>query len=309
MSPPAAPHASAARPRILLLGRNGQVGWELRRTLSPLGEITAVDREEADFSRPDSLRALVREFRPGWIVNAAAYTAVDKAESEPDLARLINAEAPGVLAEEAKALGATLVHYSTDYVFDGTKPEPYTEDDAPNPLNVYGATKLAGEQAIRATGCNHLILRTSWVYGLRGSNFLLTMLRLAREHKELRVVDDQIGAPTWCRGIAEATAAAMIQIIVAAHARSDEMHALTGTYHLTAADSTSWHGFACRIVDLAWASVGRAPQVSPIRAAEYRAQARRPANSRLTTDKLCRVFGLRLEGWAEQLECCLSEFK
>ena len=192
--------------RILVTGANGQVGWELQRTLQTLGDVVACDRGTLDLSDPDSIRGKVREIRPDVIVNAGAYTAVDRAESEPELAMAVNGVAPGVLAEEAKQLGALLLHYSTDYVFDGTKAEPYLESDAPNPVSVYGSSKLAGEKAVEAVGGAYLIFRTSWVYGGRGKNFLLTMLRLAGEREELRVVDDQFGAPTWCRTIAEATA-------------------------------------------------------------------------------------------------------
>jgi dTDP-4-dehydrorhamnose reductase len=189
--------------RILLTGKNGQVGWELQRTLATLGEVVTLDRQDLDLADPDSIRRVVREHKPNLIVNAAAYTAVDKAEEESDLAMVINGTAPGILAEEAKRLSAAIIHYSTDYVFDGSKNTPYTEEDAPNPLNVYGRTKLAGERAIQAVGAPYLILRTSWVYGMRGKNFLLTILRLARERNEIKVVNDQIGAPTWSRIIAQ----------------------------------------------------------------------------------------------------------
>ena len=192
--------------RILLTGRTGQVGWELERRLLPLGQLVAFDRVSLDLASPDQIVARVREVRPDLIVNAAAYTAVDRAETEPRLAAQVNATAPRILAEEASRLGAALIHYSTDYVFDGTKSTPYIESDSPNPLNAYGKSKLEGERSIQASGCRHLILRTSWVYGLRGTNFLVTILRLARERPELRVVDDQIGAPTWCRDVAGATA-------------------------------------------------------------------------------------------------------
>ena len=192
--------------RILLTGKNGQVGWELQRALAPLGEVTACDREQLDLSDISQIRAKIRELRPQLIVNAAAYTAVDRAESEPEIAMQINATAPAAMAEAAKEVGALLIHYSTDYVFDGTSREPYTEDHATNPLNVYGKTKLAGEEAIRSSDASYLIFRTSWVYGARGKNFLLTILRLARERSELTIVNDQIGAPTWSRDIAEATA-------------------------------------------------------------------------------------------------------
>ena len=202
---------SIVRRKILLTGKNGQVGWELERSLQPLGQVIAFDRSGLDLASPDSIRAVIREVKPELIVNPAAYTAVDKAESEPDLAMAVNGVAPGIIAEEAKRLGAALIHYSTDYVFDGTKAEPYTEDDVPKPINVYGKTKLAGEQAVQAIGVPHLIFRTSWVYGMRGKNFLLTILRMAKEKDELRIVDDQFGAPTWSRMIAETTAQVLAQ--------------------------------------------------------------------------------------------------
>ena len=199
--------------KILLTGKNGQVGWELQRTLTTLGDVVAIDRKGMDLANPDSIRNTIRAVRPDLIVNAAAYTAVDKAESEPELAMAINGIAPGIMAEEAGRLGAAMVHYSTDYVFDGTKTTPYTEGDILNPINVYGKTKLAGEQAVQAAGIPHLIFRTSWVYGLRGRNFLLTILRLAKEWDELKIVDDQIGAPTWSRMVAEATATILAQCL------------------------------------------------------------------------------------------------
>jgi dTDP-4-dehydrorhamnose reductase len=192
--------------KILVTGRTGQVGYELERSLQGLGEVIAVNQDQMDLADFDAVRAVIREVRPGLIVNPAAYTAVDKAESEPELAMRINGEAPGVIAEEARKLGAAVIHYSTDYVFDGSKPGAYTEEDTPSPLNVYGRTKLAGEQAVQASGVPHLIFRTSWVYGARGRNFLLTVRRLAAERDELRIVDDQCGAPTWCRTIADTTA-------------------------------------------------------------------------------------------------------
>ena len=270
--------------RILLAGRNGQVGWELLKALAPLGEILAPGRAQLDLGDAARLREAVRVANADVIVNAAAYTAVDRAESERDAAFAVNAAAPGVLAEEAKKSGALLVHYSTDYVFDGEKPAPYVEEDAPNPLNVYGASKLAGERAIAASGCRHLILRTSWVYGPRGSNFMLTMLRLARERPELRVVDDQVGAPTSSLAIARATAQLLRP---GAH----------GTYHLSAAGHTSWCGFARAIL----ARAGIATPVAAIRTADYPTPARRPRNSRLNCARLRADFGLALAPWEEQL--------
>jgi len=282
---------------ILLTGANGQVGWELRRVLAPLGRVVAVDLKQMNLAEPDTIRRVMREVSPSLVVNTAAYTAVDKAEDEPDLALAVNATAPGVLAEEAKRLKAGLVHYSTDYVFDGTKPGAYEEGDAPNPLGVYGRTKLAGEEAIRSSGVPHLILRTSWIYGARGHNFFLTMRRLGAERPELRVVDDQVGAPTWCRALAEVTG---------------EILAITGTaglaergglYHATNAGETSWCGFARRILELS----GLRTPVTAIQTREYPTPARRPANSRLMNGKLQRAFGLSLPSWEESLVLCLDE--
>lgn len=285
---------------ILLTGVNGQVGWELRRTLAPLGRVVAVDRDELDLADPDALRARVRALSPGLIVNPAAYTAVDRAETEAAQARTINAVAPGILAEEAKRCGAILVHYSTDYVFDGSKDGPYLEDDVPKPLNVYGSTKLEGEQAIRASGVRHLILRLSWVYGRRGHNFLLTMQRLMRERAELKIVDDQVGAPTWSRLIAEATALILAQCL--SPARGADRPEPWGTYHLTCGGATSWYGFASAIAELG----GYSTRLIPIPTADYPTPARRPANSRLDNGKLERTFGVRLPDWREALELCLQ---
>lgn len=289
--------------KILLTGRNGQVGWELQRTLKPLGEVTALDVDELDLTSPGSIRRVVREIKPDVIVNAAAYTAVDRAEKEPELAQAINGTAPGILAEEAKKLNALLVHYSTDYIFDGRKPGPYVEDDAPNPLGAYGRTKLAGEEAVRAANCNHLILRTSWVYGARGNNFMLTMLRLAKEREELRVVNDQIGAPTWSRSLAEVTALILAQFY-APNADAAAIEKVSGTYHLTSSGSTSWHGFAAGILRLS--SVQPKPRLLPITTPEYPTPAARPANSVLANDKLLNTFGLSAGDWDDNLRLCLN---
>ena len=282
---------------ILLTGMNGQVGWELQRTLQPLGTLIALDRTQLDLTNPDRINAVLREVNPAIIVNPAAYTAVDKAESEIDLATTINATAPGILAEAAKRQDALLIHYSTDYVFDGSKPIPYVESDPVSPINIYGRSKLAGEQAIQASGCRHLIFRTSWVYGLRGQNFLRTMLRLAKERDELRVVADQTGAPTWSRMIAETTALA-----IARHAGQQ------GLYHLVAAGATSWHGFASAIIEDAaergW--LEKIPAVRRIASADFPTPARRPANSRLNCDRLQNDFALRQPDWAEELRLCLD---
>jgi dTDP-4-dehydrorhamnose reductase len=287
--------------RILLAGANGQVGWELQRSLAPLGEVIALDRNQLDLAQPDALRERVREIAPQAIVNAAAYTAVDRAESEPELASAINAIAPGVLAEEARRLDAVLVHYSTDYVFDGAKPGPYFESDTTNPLSVYGRTKLEGERAIVSSGCRHLTLRTSWVYGSRGQNFLLTMLRLARERAQLRIVDDQFGAPTWCREIADATAALLSAAVAATG--SD------GLYHLTAAGATSWFGFAQAIFESPeMARLGiTPPALEAIPTSAYPTPAKRPANSRLDCGRLETRAGVRLGPWERSLARAVGE--
>lgn len=289
--------------RVLLTGKNGQVGWELQRTLAPLGEMVAVDRQNMDLSNPDSIRKTIREARPDLIVNAAAYTAVDKAESESDLAMAINGIAPGVMAEEAKRLNAAVVHFSTDYVFDGTKKQSYVEEDAPNPVNVYGKTKLAGEQAIQATGVPHLILRTSWVYGARGKNFLLTILRLSRERSELKIVDDQIGAPTWGRMLAEMTSLALAQ-----HNSATSLVDVSGLYHVTSGGLTSWFGFAGRIIDNAHHIASRpGPKLIPIPSRDYPALARRPLNSGLSNKKLRLTFDLSMPSWERSLQMCMDE--
>ncbi len=294
--------------KILLLGKNGQVGWELQRSLAPLGQLLALDRRGADgltgdLSDPEALRETVRAVRPNVIVNAAAYTAVDKAESEVDLARTINATAPGVLAQEAAALGAWLVHYSTDYVFDGSGAMARAESANTGPLSVYGQTKLEGDQAIAASQARHLIFRTSWVYAARGGNFARTMLRLAGEREQLRVIDDQVGAPTGAELIADVTAHALRQ----AWQRPD----LAGLYHLAASGQTSWHGYACHVIERA-RSAGQALKASaaaiePISTLDYPTPARRPLNSRLDTDKLRLAFGLTLPDWRMGVDRMLAE--
>lgn len=290
------------QPRILLIGKNGQVGWELRRTLAPLGPVLAVDYPEIDLSDAAAARQLVLENKPTVVINAAAYTAVDKAETEPEKAQLINALAPGVLAEAANQTGAWLIHFSTDYIFDGAKTTPYVEADAPNPLGVYGRTKLAGDEAVRAVGGQHLIFRLCWVYGARGQNFLLTMLRLARERETLRVVADQFGCPTPSRLIAEATALALRQVLLAADAG-----AFSGTYHLAAAGSATWHEFAARIVGLMPEAERKCREVAAITTAEYPTPARRPAYSVLDCGKLKKVFGLELPDWEAGLRLVLDK--
>jgi dTDP-4-dehydrorhamnose reductase len=291
-------------PRILLTGAIGQVGWELRRTLACLGEVVALDSKALDLAEATAVRRTLRELAPAIIVNPAAYTAVDKAESEAARAHAINAAAPGLLADEAARLGALLVHYSTDYVFDGSGDAPWREDDACAPLNVYGASKLAGEQAIQASSCRHLVFRTSWVYGARGANFLLTMRRLMRERPELKIVADQIGAPTWCRDLAEATAQVLAQVLAPA---AQGAAAPWGVYHMSNAGATSWHGFAQAIQALDEFDETCAPaHLLPIPSSEYPTPARRPLNSRLNNDKLARVFGLRLQDWRSALALCME---
>jgi dTDP-4-dehydrorhamnose reductase len=279
---------------ILVTGARGQLGAELAPALAPLGRVVAVDRALLDLADADALVRVVREIAPAWIVNAAAYTAVDRAETERDTAFAINARAPGILAEEAKRLGAILVHYSTDYVFDGTRDVPYDETCAPNPLNVYGASKLAGEQAVAASGAAALTLRTSWVYGLRGSNFLLTIRRLAAERNVLRIVDDQVGTPNWTRALAEATAS------IVAQGRA-EVAERAGLYHMSAAGQTSWHGFARAIIG----DVPR-PDVVPIASADYPTPALRPAYGVLATSRLRESFGIVLPEWRALLHRCLA---
>jgi dTDP-4-dehydrorhamnose reductase len=290
--------------RILLTGKSGQVGFELCRALAPLGKVVALEEHELDLASPDAIRRKVAEVRPQIIVNAAAYTAVDRAESEPDRAMKVNGVAPGILAEEARRLGAALVHYSTDYVFDGTKDGPYVENDAPNPLNAYGRSKLAGDQAIQAVDAHYYIFRTSWIYAARGHNFLNTMLRLARERSELRIVNDQIGAPTWARFLADATAHVLGQALTAQGLPRDKR----GLYNLTASGHTSWFGFAEAIFAEAGRAAGqRVPKLIPIPTSEYPVPARRPANSRLDNSRFIRSFGLHPPSWDTLLKACLRE--
>jgi dTDP-4-dehydrorhamnose reductase len=282
----------------------GQVGWELRHKLACLGQVTAIEYPEIDFSKPDSIRTAVRAAEPTVIINAAAYTSVDKAESDPELATAINATAPGVIAEEAKRLGSLLVHYSTDYVFDGSKPNPYVETDLPNPVNVYGKTKLAGDQAIQSVGGDYLILRTSWVYGARGSNFLLTMLRLAQERKELQIVDDQIGAPTSSECIAQATANILAQLLAPSCSGLDGR---SGIYNLTTTGETSWFGFAKALLTKSSATFGfTVPNLIPIKTSEFPLPAKRPANSRLSCERLEQTFGVTLPHWEHALSLVLD---
>jgi len=294
--------------KILLLGKNGQVGWELQRSLALLGDLVSLGSDNpaplcADFSKPESLAATVRAVAPDVIVNAAAYTAVDKAESEPEAARTVNALAPGVLAREAAASGAWLVHYSTDYVFDGSGSTAWVEDAPTAPLSVYGRTKLEGEQQIRDSGCRHLIFRTAWVYGARGGNFAKTMLRLAGERDTLRVIDDQIGAPTGADLLADLTALALRQ----AWQQAD----LAGTYHAVASGETSWHGYATHVIARARAA-GQAVKVAadaihPIPSSAFPTAATRPHNSRLNTAKLRAAFNVTLPPWQTGVDRMLAE--
>lgn len=286
--------------KILLTGKNGQVGWELQRTLATLGEVVALGQAEMDLANPDMIIKTLRDVKPDLIVNAAAYTAVDQAESEPDLAMAINGTAPGIIAQEAKRLGAVLIHYSTDYVFDGTKSTPYIEHYHPNPINAYGRSKLAGEQAIQAVDVPHLIFRTSWVYGARGKNFLLTIQRLARERPLLRVIEDQFGAPTWCRLLAEATAQ------VVAQGRGDlagYIRQHRGIYHMTCAGQTSWYGFARAIL---CQELGATVQLQPIPSVEHPTPAVRPMYSVLNNVQLAQTFGITLPTWTDALSIQMS---
>ncbi|MEN8638816.1 dTDP-4-dehydrorhamnose reductase [Pseudomonas sichuanensis] len=285
--------------KVLVCGRNGQVAQALQSALAGLGEIHLLGREQLDLAHPEQLRAPLRELRPDLVINAAAYTAVDQAESEPQLAFAINAEAPRVLAEEAVRLGVPLIHYSTDYVFDGSKAVPYAEDDAPNPLGVYGRSKLAGEQAIAQVGGEHLILRTSWVYSRHGRNFLLTMQRLLQERPQLKVVNDQIGAPTWAGTLAASTRALL------EHWQQGQAGAW-GTYHLTAQGETSWFGFAQTIAQQLKAQGLPCAELLPIASSEYPTPAQRPLNSRLDCSRLAREWQVTQPHWHEALIDCLK---
>jgi dTDP-4-dehydrorhamnose reductase len=292
--------------KILLTGRTGQVGYELERSLQGLGEIVAVARLQMDLADLDRVREVIRSVRPDLIVNSAAYTAVDQAEREAGLAMRINGEAPGVMAEEANKLGAAMIHYSTDYVFDGRKAAPYSEDDPTCPINTYGRSKLAGEQAIQASGVPHLIFRTSWVYGMRGKNFLLTVRRLAEEREELRIVNDQCGAPTWCRTIADSTAHVVASLCAGQKNTGidqDLWLKKSGLYHLAAQGQATWYGFAQTII--AHRSISRKPAVMPIKTEDYPLPAKRPANSVLSCERFISTF-CRLPEWDAALRLCLE---
>lgn len=291
--------------KILLLGRNGHVGWELRRSLSLLGTVVSADKPVLDLAQPDLIRAIVQMHEPHLIINAAAYTAVDKAEADYQTAKAINGVAPGILAEEAKRIGATLIHYSTDYVFDGAKDTPYTEDDTPNPINSYGDTKLMGDRAVQDVGGSYLIFRTSWVYGRRGANFVRTILRLLADRDEISIVDDQIGSPTWCRIIAETTAQIMASL---QSPKGFELDGRSGIYNLTAHGSTSWYGFACKIADHArdYHLIPKVGNIRPIPSSEYSTPAKRPPYGVLDNTKLAETFGMLTPTWEEQLKLCLE---
>ena len=306
---------------ILLLGKNGQVGWELQRSLSVLGTVTALDRSGGasasgqplcgDLSDLDGLAATVRQLRPDVIVNAAAHTAVDKAESEPALARTLNALAPGVLAQEAAKLGAWLVHYSTDYVFNGSGTQPWREDDPTGPLSVYGHTKLEGEHAIAASGCQHLIFRTSWVYAARGGNFAKTMLKLAKERERLTVINDQFGAPTGADLIADVTAHAIRHVFRQVQGSGDGQGHEQGIYHLVASGQTTWFDYANHVLALdgqgKFAPHLAVKEVTPVPSSAFVTPAKRPHNSRLNIDKLQSVFGLTLPPWQQGVDRMLAE--
>ncbi len=305
---------------ILLTGKNGQVGRELEALLSQFGEVSALGHDELDLTRPRQIRDVIRSLRPRLIVNAAAYTAVDRAESDETTARAVNAEAPAIFAEEAKSIGAAIVHFSTDYVFDGSKGRPYTEEDTPNPKTVYGRTKLAGEQAIRDWAVPHLIFRTAWVYAREGHNFVLTILRLATEREELRIVIDQIGAPTWSSEIAAGTTNVLSKIL-GGNGELDSFSDMSGTYHMTAGGETSWFGFAQAILEEASSSQhntnwlrevtsGKSLLVRklvPIKTDAYTLLAHRPAYSVLSNELLARKFNIRLPFWREQLHALFVE--
>ena len=293
--------------KILLFGKGGQVGWELQRSLAPLGELIAVDHDSqelcGDFSNLEGLAKTINAVKPDIIVNAAAHTAVDKAESEPELVRTINGRAPGVLAQEAGKNNAWLIHYSTDYVFDGTGDRPWVETDRTNPLNIYGVTKLEGEQLIQQSGCNHLIFRTSWVYGARGGNFAKTMLKLAQERENLKVINDQIGAPTGADLLADITAHAI--------QKARQFPELSGLYHLVAGGETSWHGYARYVLDFARRAgvvLKVAPEsIAPVPTSAFQTPAKRPHNSRMNTEKFRNTFDLNLPSWESGVERMLVE--
>jgi dTDP-4-dehydrorhamnose reductase len=300
--------------KIVMVGRKGQLAWEANHRFQGLGQIICLGRPELDLLDLNAMRAEIRRIKPTVIVNAAAYTAVDQAESEPEAAMKINSDAPAAMAEEAKPLGALFITYSTDYVFDGKSPAPYREDDPAAPLNVYGASKLSGENAVDSVGGKHLIFRTSWVYGARGKNFLKTILKLAAEKSELRIVDDQVGAPTWSRDLADATKMIIEQLLMKSQSEKIPLGEVLGDrpgiYHMTAAGSVSWYVFATAIMEemeRRGSSHGSLAKVMPIPSSEYPTPAARPHNSRLCNDKLENAFGVRLPPWRESMEAVMDE--
>ncbi len=293
-------------PTIMLIGCRGQVGFELEQSLASRSELKTFDLHNLDLRQFENVRSTIREIQPAIIINAAAYTQVDKAEEQPEAAQLLNAGVPALLAEEAGRAGAALIHYSTDYVYSGEKDTPYVEDDEAEPLSVYGATKLEGDQAIQKSGAPHLIFRTSWVYGLRGKNFLLTMMRLAKERPELKVIDDQHGAPTWCRTIARTTVTALEKILGAQLKENPEnLKNVSGVYHLTSAGQTTWFGFTRAIVDAL--GLECPPTLSPIPTSEYPTLAVRPRHSVLDNSKLARTFDVAPPTWEQALNHCMTE--
>ena len=300
--------------KIVIVGRNGQLAWEANRRFQGLGQIICVGRPEFDLADIDGVRAEIRRIRPSVLVNAAAYTAVDQAESEPEAVMKINSDAPAAMADEAKRLGALFISYSTDYVFDGKNTSAYQETDSPAPLNVYGASKLSGERAVEAVGGSHLIFRTSWVYGARGKNFLKTILKLAAERPELKILDDQVGAPTWSRDLADVTGKIIEQLVGESSLKSvsigEALGDRRGIYHMTAAGSVSWCGFATAIVEemrKRGLSKRNLAKVTPIPSSQYPTPAARPKNSRLCNQKLSRVFGVSLPPWRESLAAVMNE--
>jgi dTDP-4-dehydrorhamnose reductase len=300
--------------KIIIVGRNGQLAWEANRQLQGLGRVICVGRPEIDLSDIDGVLAEIRRIKPSILINAAAYTAVDQAESEPEAAMKINSDAPAAMAEEAKRLSALFISYSTDYVFDGKSPSPYKEDDSTAPLNVYGASKLSSERAVAAVGGSHLIFRTSWVYGARGKNFLKTILKLAAERPELRIVDDQVGAPTWSRDLADATRKIIEQLTAESSSGKisidEALGDRGGIYHMTAAGSVSWYAFAAAIVEEMRKRAlfqGNPAQLIPIPSSQFPTPAARPHNSRLCNQKLSSVFGVSLPPWRESLAAVMDE--
>ena len=289
--------------KFLLIGKNGQVGWELSHSLSKLGNVFALGRSELDLSMPETLGAIIQDIRPDIIINAAAYTAVDKAESEPDLAMTVNGISPGVIAREAKKIGAGMIHYSTDYVFDGKATSPYKEESPTYPLNIYGKSKLAGEQAVIQVGIPHIIIRTSWVYSLRGSNFLLTIKKLAQTRKQIKVVDDQTGAPTWAGSIAEGTKR-ILEKSLTKSTKAEKVFICSGAFHMSCSGKTNWFGFANKILE--FSGLSKNTELIPIPTTAYTTPAVRPKYSRLSNKKLKQVFNQEMPKWQDALHQCLD---